>query len=63
MGSESLDYKKGYDQGVKDFAERMKKYYKHLSGKTMPAVVKFVVTIIEQEMLNKVHKEDKGDGE
>lgn len=45
------EYRKGYEQGIKDFAERVKKYYTHLSGKTMSAVVKFVITIIEKEML------------
>lgn len=51
MEAENLEYKKGYEKGVRDFAERMKKYYHHLSGKTMSAVVKYVITVIEQEML------------
>ena len=54
------EYKKGYEQGVRDYAQRVKKYYKHLSGKTLTAVVKYVLTVMEAEMIN---KEDKSDGE
>lgn len=50
-------YTKGYEQGVRDYAQRVKKYYTSLSGKTMTAVVKYVLTVIEQEML----KADRGD--
>lgn len=60
MSEISKEYQEGYRQGVKDFAERMKKYYHHLSGKTMSAVVKYVLTVMEAEMIN---KEDKSDGE
>lgn len=54
------EYKKGYEQGVRDYAQRVKKYYKHLSGKTLTAVVEYVLTLMEEELIN---KEDKGDGE
>lgn len=59
---QSEEYRKGYEQGIKDYAARMKKYYSALTGKTMTAVVRYALTIMEQEML-KENKEDKGDGE
>lgn len=54
---QSEEYRKGYEQGVRDYAARVKKYYTSLTGKTLTAVVKYVLTVIEQEML----KEDRGD--
>lgn len=59
MEAENLEYKKGYEQGVRDFAERMKKYYSALTGKTMTAVVRYVLTIMEQEMLKEGDKKDE----
>ena len=58
---QSEEYRKGYEQGVRDYAQRVKKYYTSLTGKTMTAVVKYVLTVMEAEMINKEHKED-GDG-
>ena len=47
---QSEEYKKGYEQGVKDFAERIKKYYHHLTGKTMTDVVEYVIDLMCKEM-------------
>lgn len=50
-GQYDVGYRKGYEQGVRDYAARVKKYYSSLTGKTMTAAVKYVLTVIEQEML------------
>ena len=44
-------YDDGYEQGVKDFAKRVKNYYHHLSGKTLPAAVEYHINQIANEML------------
>lgn len=51
-------YEKGYGQGAKDMAERIKKYYHHLSGKTMSAVVEYVIDLIAKEMAGEVEKNE-----
>lgn len=51
-------YEAGYNKGIKDFAERIKKYYHHLSGKTISAVVEYVIDLIEKEMAGEVEKDE-----
>ena len=46
------EYEKGYDQGVRDFAERVKNYYRHMTSKALPATVEYYIDQIEEEMLN-----------
>ena len=45
---------KAYAQGVLDFAERIKNYYSHLPGGTLPAAVEYHVEQIAKEMLEGV---------
>ena len=49
-------YDEGYAQGVKDFAERVKNYYRHTTSRPLPATVEYYIDQIEKEML----KEEKG---
>ena len=50
-------YEKGYNQGVKDFAERAKTYYKNTSGRPLPDTIEYYLTLIAKEMI----KEDEDD--
>ena len=45
------DYEEGYRQGVRDMAERLKRYYSRLSGKSMAAVVEYTVKVVEEELI------------
>ena len=56
MDSKSAEYIKGYEQGVSDFAERIKKYYNCLHGKTSSAVVSYNIDQIAKEMKEKCEK-------
>ena len=47
-----IGYAEGYDQGVRDFAERVKNYYRHMTSKALPATVEYYIDQIEEEMLN-----------
>lgn len=51
--SDKNGYEKGYEQGVKDMAERLRRYYSRLSGKSMAAVVEYTVKVVEEELLEK----------
>lgn len=44
-------YKNGYEQGVKDFAERAKTYYRHISSRPLPATVEYYIDQIKKEMV------------
>ena len=44
-------YEKGYAQGVRDFAERVKNYYRHMTSKALPATVEYYIDQIEKEMI------------
>lgn len=50
-------YERGYAQGVKDFAERVKKYYNHHSSRPLPVNVVYYIDQILKDLL----KEDKSD--
>lgn len=45
-----LAYKRGYQQGVKDLAERVKKYYSYLKGDTVGVSVGYYVDVVAKEM-------------
>ena len=47
-------YERGYDQGVKDFAERAKTYYEHNSSRPLPATVVYYIDQIAKEMTDEV---------
>lgn len=52
--SDKNGYEKGYEQGVRDMAERLKNYYTSLPlPKTQPAVVEYNVRVLEEELLEK----------
>ena len=51
-------YKNGYEQGVKDFAERVKTYYRHTSSRPLPATVEYYIDQIAKDMI----KKECGDG-
>lgn len=44
-------YTRGYRQGVKDMAERIKNYYRHTTSKPLPATVEYYVDQIKKEMV------------
>ena len=50
-------YEKGYNQGVTDFAERAKTYYKNTSGRPLPETVEYYLTLIANEMVKEGDKE------
>lgn len=52
----SEEYIKGYEQGVTDLAERVKKYYTCLPGKTMTAVVAYFINQVAQELKENCEK-------
>ena len=54
LGRKSEEYIKGYEQGVTDLSERLKKYYWMLGGKTNSAVVSYHVEQIVKELKEKV---------
>lgn len=44
-------YKNGYEQGVKDMTERIRRYYKTLPGKTMSASVEYCIGLFASELI------------
>lgn len=54
MEGENPEYKKGYEQGVTDLAERLKKFYLHLGSKTSSVVVSYHIEQIVKELKEKV---------
>ena len=42
----------GYAQGVRDFAERVKNYYRHTTSRPLPATVEYYIDQLEKEMLD-----------
>ena len=51
-------YKNGYEQGVKDFSERVKTYYRHTTSRPLPATVEYYIDQIAKDMIGK----EDGDG-
>lgn len=54
MDEKSEEYIKGYEQGANDLAERVKKYYSNLKGKTPCALVEFHIDEIKKEILGEI---------
>lgn len=52
------EYQKGYEQGVKDLTERLKKYYNNLNGTTSSGLVAYHIDQIRKEMLEKAQNCD-----
>lgn len=50
----SEEYIKGYEQGVKDFAEKIKNYYNNLKGRTPATLVSFHVEEILKNVLGEI---------
>lgn len=51
-------YKNGYDQGVKDFAERLKTYYDHHSSRPLPVTVVYHIEQIQNDLLSEKENEN-----
>ena len=51
----SEEYIKGYQQGAKDIAEKIKKYYRCLGSMTNPCIMEYYI--------NQILKEMTGDGD
>ena len=49
---DNKEYREGYEQGVKDFAEKVKNYYRHMTSKPLPATVEYYIDQIEKEMID-----------
>ena len=48
----SEEYKEGYRKGVRDIAERLKKYYTSLPlPKIQPVVVEYTVRVLAEELV------------
>ena len=47
----SEEYQQGYEQGIKEFAERLKKYYGNLQSTTVTVLVAYHVEQIKKELL------------
>lgn len=54
MIGKSEDYVEGYRQGVRDMAERLRKYYTTLPlPKVQPTVVEYNIRVLAEELLEK----------
>ena len=51
MDEHSKEYIRGYEQGVKDLADRILKYYSNLKGQTYSGIVTFTIEIAMNELL------------
>lgn len=51
----SAEYRQGYDEGyeraIRDFEERLKKYYSAFTGKTLTATVEYTIKIMADELI------------
>lgn len=47
----SEEYQQGYEQGIKEFVERLKKYYGNLSGTTLAVLTAYHIEEIKKELL------------
>jgi hypothetical protein len=47
----NLEYKKGYEQGAKDIAEKIKKYYRCLGSMNNPCIMEYYINQVLKEML------------
>lgn len=51
MDEHSKEYRQGYEQGVKDLADRIIKYYSTLKDITYSGVVTFTIEVAMNELL------------
>ena len=56
MDEKSEEYIKGYQQGVKDFAERAKTYCRFLGDKANSSMVEYYIAQLAKEMTEKHEK-------
>ena len=52
MDEHTKEYTKGYEQGVKDLADRILKYYKNLKDQTYSGIVTFTVEVAMNELFD-----------
>ena len=50
------EYQQGYEQGARDFAEKIKNYYNNLNGRTPATLVSFHIDEILKETLREEEK-------
>ena len=50
----SAEYIKGYEQGVRDFAEKVKKYYASLNGNTYSSLVAYTIEQLTKALIEGV---------
>lgn len=50
----SEEYQRGYEQGAKDLAEKIKRYYDNLQGRTPCSLVSFHIDEILKEMMEEL---------
>ena len=55
---DSAEYIKGYEQGVIDFCERLKKYYSNLRGTTLAVLTAYHIETVKKEILEKNDREE-----
>lgn len=60
MSEKSAEYREGYEQGVKDMAERIKTYYRHTTSRPLPATVEYYIGQLAKEMIEDGKKESGG---
>lgn len=51
MEKQRNEYRQGYEQGVIDFAERLKKYYGNLRGTTLAVLTAYHIEQAKKELL------------
>lgn len=51
MEKQSNEYRQGYEQGIIDFAERLKKYYGNLRGTTLAVLTAYHIEEVKKELL------------
>ena len=56
MEMDDNEYQQGYEQGIRDLSERLKKYYTSLGGSTSGHTVAYTVDIFKEEYLDDGHK-------
>lgn len=54
LKEKNLEYKKGYEQGAKDIAERIKRYYRCLGSMTNPCIMEYYINQLLKEISEEV---------
>lgn len=50
MSEKSSDYQEGYQQGAKDIADKIKKYYRCLGSMTNPVIMEYYINQLLKEI-------------